>query len=241
MNLFKFITCHILLVVMQFVSPILAVVTVVVAFLISVSPLSGYGLQIAALMIMIYVGVSFLIRKHILSVDLRVTLDILVFSLTTSLLIFTTGGFTSPVFFLSYFLLFGVALFSSPVTATAITITYALLFMVAPKADFWTDLIQMGSLLAIAPLSILFGKQYLKVLEDRKIITSLSQHVQKNKLEVGAWTEGDFKRRLLRIQEYLQKLVNDPAMDLSKKERINSLYRQIYDLFLSGRKMEKDI
>jgi hypothetical protein len=226
---------------MQFVPPILATATVVVAFLISVSPLSGYGLQIAALMMVIYVGVSFLIRKHILSTDIKVTLDLLIFCMTASLLIFTTGGFTSPVFFLSYFLLFGVALFSSPVTATAITVTYMLLFIATPKGDFWIDLLQMGSLLAIAPLSILFGKQYLKVLEDRKIITGLSQHVQKNKVEVGEWTEGDFRRRLLRIQEYLQKLVNDPTMDLSKKERVNSLYRQIYDLFLSGRKMEKDI
>lgn len=233
--------CYILLVYMQIVLPVLAIVTVAIAFLISISPLSNYGLQIAALTIMIYVGVSFLIRKHILSINLKVALDVLVFSLTISLLVFTTGGFTSPVFFLSYFLLFGVALFSSPATATAITITYSLLFLVAPKADFWLDLLQMTSLLAITPLSILFGKQYLKVLEDKKIIVGLSQKVQKNKVEIGSWTEGDFRRRLLRIQEYLQKLVNDPSIDFAKKERINSLYRQIYDLFLSGRKMEKDI
>lgn len=226
---------------MQFVSPILAVVTVVVAFLISVSPLSNYGLQIAALTMIIYVAVSFLIRKHILSVDLKVTLDVLVLTLTVSLLIFTTGGFTSPVFFLSYFLLFGVTLFSSPITATAITVTFALLFIVAPKADFWMDLIQIGSLLAIAPLSVVFGKQYLKLLQDKKMITGLSQKVQKNKVEVTDWTEGDFRRRLLRIQEYLQKLSSDPTIELDKKQRINSLYRQIYDLFLSGRSMEKKI
>jgi hypothetical protein len=226
---------------MQFASPILAVITVIVSFLISVSPLSNFGLQIAALTLVIYVGISFLIRKHILSTDLKVTLDVLVFTLTISLLVFTTGGFASPVFFLSYFLLFGVTLFSSPITATAITVTFALLFIVAPKADFWMDLLQMGSLLAIAPLSVLFGKQYLKVLQDKQIITGLTQKVQKNKIEVTDWTEGDFRRRLLRIQEYLQKLSSDPTIGTDKKERINSLYRQIYDLFLSGRKMEKDI
>ncbi|MCX6704165.1 MAG: hypothetical protein NTZ07_01845 [Candidatus Woesebacteria bacterium] len=226
---------------MQFIPPILAVATVVASFLISVSPLSNYGLQIAALAMIVYVGVSFLIRKRILSLGLKVTLDVLVFSLTVSLLIFTTGGFTSPVFFLSYFLLFGVALFSSPITATAITITFALLFIVAPKADFWIDLLQMASLVSIAPLSVLFGKQYLKVLQDKKMITGLSQKVQKNKVEVTDWTEGDFRRRLLRIQEYLQKLSLDPSIELDKKERINSLYRQIYDLFLSGRTMEKKI
>lgn len=226
---------------MQFVSPILAVITVVISFLISVSPLSKFGLQIAALTMIVYAGVSFLIRKRILSIDLKVTLDVLVFSLTVSLLIFTTGGFASPVFFLSYFLLFGVTLFSSPITATAITVTFALLFIVAPKQDFWMDLLQIGSLLAIAPLSVLFGKQYLRVLMDKKIITGLSQKVQKNKVDVTTWTEGDFRRRLLRIQEYLQKLSSDPTIDLDKKERINSLYRQIYDLFLSGRSMEKKI
>lgn len=226
---------------MQFISPILAVITIILAFIISVSPLSGYGLQITALMIIIYIGTSFLIRRRILLPDVKVTLDVIVFSLSVSLLLFTTGGFNSPVFFLSYFLLFGVSLFASPITATAITITFALLFIVTPKQDFWIDLLQMASLLAIAPLSVIFGKQYLKVIEDKKVITGLSQKVQQNKVEVGGWTEGDFRRRLLRIQEYLQKLTNDPAIGLDKKERINSLYRQIYDLFLSGRKMEKDI
>jgi len=226
---------------MQFISPILAVITVVVSFLISVSPLANYGLQIAALTMIIYVGVSFLIRKHILLPDLKVTIDILVLSLTVTLLIFTTGGFASPVFFLSYFLLFGVALFSSTITATTITATFALLFLVAPKQDFWMDLLQIASLLAIAPLSVLFGKQYLRVLLDKKMITGLSQKVQRNRVDVTTWTEGDFRRRLLRIQEYLQKLSNDPSIELDKKERINSLYRQIYDLFLSGRTMEKKI
>ncbi|KKT54485.1 MAG: hypothetical protein UW47_C0005G0033 [Candidatus Woesebacteria bacterium GW2011_GWA1_44_23] len=212
---------------MQFVSPILGVITVVAAFLIAVSPLADYGLQIAAFTMVVYVGVSFLIRKRILSADIKVTLDILVFSLTISLLIFTTGGFASPVFFLSYFLLFGVTLFSSPITATAITVTFALLFIVAPKADFWMDL--------------LFGRQYIKVIADKKMITGLNQKVQKDKIDVTTWTEGDFRRRLLRIQEYLQKLGQDPSIELDKKERINSLYRQIYDLFLSGRSLEKKI
>ena len=192
-------------------------------------------------MIIIYVAVSFLIRKKILSSNVRITFDVLAFSLTISLLIFTTGGFSSPVFFLSYFLLFGVALFSSPITATAITVTFALLFIVAPKADFWIDLLQIGSLLAIAPLSVLFGKQYLKVLEDKKMITGLNQKVQRNKVDVTTWTESDFRRRLLRIQEYLQKLQSDPKVQLDEKERIRSLYRQIYDLFLSGKTMEKNI
>jgi hypothetical protein len=226
---------------MRIVSPILAVVAVVVAFLISISPLSAYGLQIAALLIIVYVAVSFLIRKKILSSNIRVTLDILIFSMSISLLVFTTGGFSSPVFFLSYFLLFGVALFSSPITATAITATFALLFIVAPKADVWIDLLQIGSLLAIAPLSVIFGRQYLKVLEDKKMITGLNQKVQRNRVDVTTWTEGDFRKRVLRIQEYLQKLLNDPTIGLDKKERITSLYRQIYELFLSGREMEKDI
>ena len=241
MSFANFNTCHILLEDMQFIPPILSVITVLAAFIVSVSPLAGYGLQIAALMMAVYAGVSFLIRKHILSTDIKVTLDVLVFSLTISLLIFTTGGFASPVFFLSYFLLFGVALFSSPITATAITLTFALLFFVSPKKDFWLDLLQIGSLLAIAPLSVLFGKQYLKVLQDKRTISGLFQKVRKNKVDVASWTDGDFRKRLLRIQEYLQKLGTDPSIGTDKKERINSLYRQIYDLFLSGKKMEKEI
>jgi hypothetical protein len=226
---------------MRIISPIFAILTVILAFAISISPLSGYGLQIVAFMIIVYAAVSFLIRRKVFSTNLKIELNVIIFTFTTSLLIFTSGGFNSPIFFLSYFLLFGISLFSSPITASAVTITFALLFIVSPKVDFWSDVLQMCSLLAIAPVSVVFGRQYLKVLEDKKVISGLSQRIQKNKIDVSSWTEGDFKRRVLRIQEYLQKLLDDPSIEVDKKERINSLYRQIYDLFLSGRQMEKDI
>jgi len=226
---------------MPFVQPFLPAATVILAFLISVSPLSSYGLQFSAFTVLVYIAISFLVRRSIVSVNTKVTVDVLVFSFATSLLLFTTGGFTSPLFFLSYFLLFGVSLLSSPTTSTVIAITFMLLFVISPKTEFWSEVLQAASLLAIAPISVLFGKQYLKILEDQRAISTLSGRVQKNKIDVTSWTEGDFRKRLLRIQEYLQKLIADPKIGEEEKLRISSLYRQIYDLFLSGKGLEKDV
>lgn len=226
---------------MPFIMIILPAATVVLSFLISISPLSSYGLQFSAFVILLYIAVSFLVRKNIVSMRTKVITDVLVFSFATSLLLFTTGGFSSPIFFLSYFLLFGVSLLSSPATSTIIAATFMLLFIISPKNDFWIEIIQAGSLLAIAPISVIFGKQYLKVMEDQKAISSLSGKVQKNKIDVESWTEGDFRKRLVRIQEYLQKLIANPNVEPEEKQRINSLYRQIYDLFLSGKDLEKNV
>lgn len=226
---------------MSFVLTGLPATAVILSFLISISPLSAYGLQFSAFVVLLYIAISFLFRKNIVSLRTKVIIDVLVFSFVTSLLLFTTGGFSSPIFFLSYFLLFGVSLLSSPETSTVIAVTFLLLFIISHKSDFWIEVIQALSLLAIAPISVIFGKQYLRVKEDQKAISTLSGKVQKNKTNVENWTEGDFRKRLLRIQEYLQKLASDPNMKLEEKQRINSLYRQIYDLFLSGKKLEKDI
>lgn len=218
------------------------------SYLIAKTPLSEFSLQISGILVAVYMAVSLLVRKRFLNPSSRVPFDIFVFSFAVSLLLFSTGGFTSPVFFLTYFLLFGIALISAPITSVVAALVFAILFILTPKTDFWTEVLQIVSLLAIAPVSLAFGKQYLQILKNEQKIKLLKnvgqdfiEEIKSQEEEVKNWTEGDFRLKLVNVQKYLGELLKDPSLSKSKKEKINELYSEIYELFLSGMEMKKEV
>lgn len=217
------------------------------SYFIAGTPLSEYSLQISGLLVALYVLASFLTRKKLLSPLSRIVFDIFVFSFATSFILFTTGGFTSPAFFLTYFLLFGISLLSTPTTSIVAALTFAILFVLTPRTDLWTEILQIVSLLVIAPLSAMFGKQYLEILKGEqkvKVLKSVSQdfidELKDTKANVKNWTEGEFREKLVNIQKYLGEMLKDPKLEEAKKKQINDLYSEIYELFLSGKEMEKN-
>lgn len=218
------------------------------SYFIAQTSLSEYSLQISGILVAIYMLFSFLIRKKFLGPASRIPFDIFVFSFAVSFLLFTTGGFTSPVFFLAYFLLFGISLLSAPVTSVVAALVFAILFILTPKVDLWTEVLQIVSLLAIAPISLAFGKQYIQILENERKIKLLKnveqdfvEEIKSQEEEVKTWTEGEFRLKLVNAQKYLDDILKDPNLSKEKKEKINDLYKEIYELFLSGMDMKKDV
>jgi hypothetical protein len=218
------------------------------SYFIAKTPASNYSLQISGAMIAAYVMVSFLTRKKFLNPTSRVVFDIFIFSFAVSLLLFSTGGLISPVFFLTYFLLFGISLLSGPSTSLVAALSFAILFILTPKTDFWTEMLQIASLLAIAPISIVFGRQYLEILKGEqkiKVLKSVGQdfmeEIKSQEEEVNKWTDGEFRLKLVNVQKYLGELLKDPGLSKEKRDKINDLYSQIYELFLSGMEMKKEV
>lgn len=220
----------------------------IVSYIIAKTPAAEYSLQISGLLVALYMLISILVRKKFLTPSSRVVFDIFVFSFAVSLLLFTTGGFTSPVFFLTYFLLFGISLLSAPTTSIVAAAVYTILFIFTPREDLWTEVLQIVSLLSIAPISAMFGNQYIRILNNEqkiKVLKSVSQDfiegIKAREEEVQNWTDGDFRIKLVNIQKYLDELLKDPDLDEHKRNQIKNLYQEIYHLFLSGMEMKKEI
>lgn len=227
---------------------LLVAVAIGVSYLIAKTSLSAYSLQISGILTALYVLASFLARKKLINPVSRVVFDIFVFSFACAFILFSTGGFTSPAFFLTYFLLFGISLLSAPTTSIVAALIFAILFVLTPRTDFWTEVLQIVSLLSIAPLSAMFGKQYLEILKSEqkvKVLKNISQdfieEIKSQEEEVKNWTEGDFREKLVNMQEGMGKLMNDSSIDKEKQDEIKDLYKQIYDLFVSGVKMKKEV
>jgi hypothetical protein len=141
-----------------------------------------------------------------------------------------------------------MALLSSPGTSIVAALTFAILFFLSPRTDFWTEILQIVSLLSIAPIAAMFGNQYIHILKDNQkiqVLKNVSQdfveELKSQEEEVKTWADGDFRLKLVNIQKYLGDLLQDSSLDPEKKYKIKDLYQQIYDLFLSGQEMKKGI
>lgn len=128
------------------------------------TPLSRYTIQSLGFLILLFLLISTRkkgLRKISLDGDTLWT----VFTLNTLvlLIVFSTGGFSSPVFFLLYFLGFGVAFAFSPATVIVFVAGMLLNFLpLALKEDATRNLVMLGSLVLISPLAFFFGRKYQK-------------------------------------------------------------------------------
>lgn len=225
---------------------ILLFVSVAFPFFWTKSFLADYTLQLTALLSIFYFIYHLLIRKRL--VKHKLAIDITVLALVVFLIIFNTGALFSPLFFLIYFLLFGISLLFEPASAIALSIIAIFFFLLTPKREFFVEFLQLISLLLITPLATVFGKQYLKLLENEEKIKileieekALEAEVKTQEEQVKGWTYGDFRERLGQISKDITLVSKDPSLKLQLREVLQKAINQINSLFESGKKMEKEV
>lgn len=106
-----------------------------------------------------------LIKKRRKHVEVFSANNFEIFTIMTSvlLIVFLTGGIKSPIFFLTYFLLFGITFIFEPLTIFIFLIGMTILF--GPEAiqgDVVGNSLKLGSLIILAPIAYFFGREHKK-------------------------------------------------------------------------------
>jgi hypothetical protein len=208
-----------------------------------------YTLTLIGFLIILYSIIHLISKRKKGFIYLNKTLfDVFFLSLITFLLVFSTGALNSPVFFLIYFLLFGVALLLEPVTAIYLAVIISFFLFFTQKKDMLSELLQLSSLFLIAPLATIFGKQYIKLLQSEskiKILETegkiLEGEIKRQETEVKSWTYQVLSKKLVDIQDGLKSVLKDPQTPDLEKEKIKKIFGDAYALFVSGKEMEKKI
>ena len=203
--------------------------------------LANYNLQLIAFFVITYFGSRFFIKKP--------TIDMAALSLITFTLVFSTGALSSPLFFLLYFLLFGLSLLFEPISPLFLVFLLTILFLVIPESvDFLHEILQLTSLFMIVPLAVIFGKQYIRLWRNQLEVEALESEektlmkkVENQKSKVKFWTDTVFGQKLAEIQNYIKSLEKDPGITPEKKFFLRGISAKIYETFLSGKEMEKEI
>lgn len=223
--------------------------SVALAFFWTSNPqLSFYTLQLTALFVLLYFINQALSRRS--QNPLGLVIDATIFTLIVLLLVTSTGGLTSPVFFLLYFLLFGLALLFEPAITIALTLLLVIFFILTPTAKPALEaLLQLFSLVLITPLALYFGNQYLKVLEKEDKIKILKQEVkasdnqlEKEETDTLLWLSLNLRKTTAEILDEIAHLLADIShLSVGQKERLLKVRAKLLGLLQSGEKLKKEV
>lgn len=224
---------------------------VVLAFFWTSQPtLSLYTLQLMAVFVLVFFANQFTGRHAHTNGRVGLTIDAVIFTLVTLLLVISTGGLTSPLFFLLYFLMFGLSLLFEPLISLSLTGAMILFFAISPtKESALEEILQLFSLIMVTPLAIFFGKQYLQVLKDEEKIKILEEEsevlekeIQKEETDVLMWATLELKSGLTGILDDLSGLLADIGhLTVTQKEKLFKIREQALRLLKTGEKLKEEV
>src|SRR5258708_3047547 len=123
--------------------------------------LSDYRSYIIGLLILIYVAITVFRHKYQRTVEnLNSGSDIFIVNAIVILLIVATGNIYSPLFFLIYFLCFGITFIFDQSNVFVIVIAAAFLFLPKVMENYaFESFIKIVFIVLISPLAFFFGKE----------------------------------------------------------------------------------
>lgn len=127
------------------------------------TPLSSYMAPILGLIIALSVIFIVIRQRSRRDEELFVGSNKEVFTITLALLlsIFLTGGLSSNLFFLLYFLLFGIVFLFEPESVFVLLLGLGVVFFQSlGEGDLLSNLIKLGSLAFLSPISYFFGREF---------------------------------------------------------------------------------
>jgi signal transduction histidine kinase len=206
--------------------------------------LSAFTLQLIAILIILYFLNRFWQKKKF---GVTMAIDGLIFTLVSLLLVAETGGLSSPLFFILYILLFGLALLYEPLITLIFSLTLSIFFY--PQIENIANLVQIIGLLLIMPIALFFGRQYLKLLEEEQKIRiletkkkSLEKEVTHQEQETLLWLDLAFKEHLSKILEESANMLADLShLTKEQRERLKIIRQNAKRLLKLGEKLKGEI
>lgn len=201
---------------------ILIILSFLFVFVWQYTPLSSYTIQILGFFIAIFLILSaFKKSSRIFGQILESQNSWSIFFLASIvlLLIFSTGGINSNLFFLLYFLCFGIAFVFEPLTVFIFVISALLVFFPAAIAnDVMSNSIKLGSLVLISPLAFFFGREFRQEEKQDRAIETMREYTRQaadkiendvNQIEKDQNLSPDGIDKLDEIKEEAQELRED--------------------------------
>jgi hypothetical protein len=220
---------------------LLLVASVIVTFLwASVPALSRYNLQAVGLVVLFYfvAKITFKGRQQLLA-----TIDGVMFTSVSLLLILSTGGLHSPAFFLLYLLLFSISLIFEPIQSLILTLTLLVVFLIDnPISSLETaSIINLTTLIVITPLALVFGRKYLQTLQNLGKIQILNNVISQEETDSLIWLSTKAKPTLINLLDTTSLIIGSNLLPFSLQQKLKSLHTDLVSLHESASLLEKEI
>ena len=198
--------------------------TSLLTFLFSISPLTYFTPQLLAFL-------AIIITIHLFTKRSVNTVFTLLSSIFITLLVFTTNGLNSPLFFLIYFLLLVIAFQNPP--STTLSYSLVLIILLSQSLDSFSSLLPLLSLLLITPLAWFIGHQYLDNLK-------LNQDLAVDETNIVLWHSLKFKTGITTIIDLCSQLLSTPLTP-TQKQHTKKIKNSARNLLNSSKKLVSQI
>lgn len=208
--------------------------------------LSYYNLQLTGALILLYFVFRMInsSRRSLISNSIPSTIILSVISL---LLVFSTGGIVSPLFFILNFLLFALALLFEPIQAATASFLIIVLFSWSNYTNMNNQgLINLLSLGFMTPLAVIFSRTYLKNLEAIGRIKILKQVIKREEAESLLWVTKTAKPSIASVLNSVSDLViyfnsKEDEVASAVTDKIKSIQSDLITLYSSTGEFEESL
>lgn len=153
---------------------ILLTATVVSLVWVTSEKLSNFSLQLTAILLL-----TFIFTHRLLNPPSFKLAESTISAMAVLLVSSSTGGITSPLFFLNYFLLFELSFLLEPVIPLALSGALMLFYFFTADANVSLfQYIELSAFPLMTPLSYFFGKFYRKEENQKQEIKNLEKKVE---------------------------------------------------------------
>jgi len=209
------------------------------------SYLSKFSLQLVALLILVFIFHNWLARKKQNSDPIsqyQTITIIIIITIITVILVLSTGGAGSILFWLLNFLLFFVAIFSRPRAGLVIALAIDAAFLLNEPQLTTNELINLISLLLMAPLAAIFSTQFLRLITAQKEIKILSNQAKEEETATLIWLALDFRNQMVKAIDLVSQIKSNLSLiPYHQRETLDRLYQDLKALFKSGQELKKKI
>lgn len=192
----------------EIIHSVILVIAVVLTFVFPETPLAQYDLQISAgLFVFLYLAKRFFIKR----IAYSRLIESVVFTLIILGIVNSTGGTSSPFFFLIYFLLFSLSLMLEPITSITMTLSLIVFYlMMMPQNQDMKSLLPIISMAFLTPFALYMGQEHIEA--------------QKNKTKNERLQEDTYlflslllKNHIKNIKEAVENYVGDHELGIIRK------------------------
>lgn len=153
---------------------ILVTATFLTFFWVTDENLSYYSLQLTGILLL-----TLIITHHVLKPASFKLVESTVSTMAVLLVTEATGGVSSPLFFLAFFLLFELSLLLEPIIPLFLSAAFVLFyFFTAQSTHAGLNLLALFAFPTMTPLAIWFGNMYQKSQNQRREIRNLEKKVE---------------------------------------------------------------
>ncbi len=192
----------------EIIHSLVLIFAIVLAFIFPKTNLAQYDFQITAfLFIILYLVKRLFVAKNSSS---RL-IESVVFTLIIIGIVNTTGGVSSPFYFLIYFLLFSLSLLLEPLISVTSTITLIVFYLLTlPQGQDLKTLLPIISLAFITPFALFLGEEHIKS-------ENLKSKNEKIQTDTFLFISLLLKNHLQNIKTAAENFVGDHELDVIKK------------------------